>query len=64
MAKIKYEKKELLYKDICEYFHCKGFIAGLEKAKGLDENKIDALTKIYTVKTAYFDRLLEVEDCK
>lgn len=60
MAKIKYEKTELLYKDICEYFYNKGYILGLEKAKGLEENKINALIKVYETKTIYFDRLLEV----
>lgn len=48
------------YEDICEYFYNKGYISGLEKAKGLDENKIDVLIKIYAVKTNYFDKLLEV----
>jgi hypothetical protein len=48
------------YEDICEYFYNKGYILGLQKAKGLDENKIDTLIKVYEVKTKYFDNLLEV----
>lgn len=58
MSKIKYEKTYEMYEDICEYFYNKGYISGLEKAKSLDENKIDALIKIYAVKTKYFDNLL------
>lgn len=50
------------YEDICEYFYYKGYILGLEKAKGLDENKIDTLIKVYEVKTKYFDNLLEVSN--
>lgn len=50
------------YEDICEYFYNKGYILGLQKAKGLDENKIDTLIKVYEVKTKYFDNLLEVEN--
>lgn len=60
MSKIKYEKTYEMYKDICEYFYNKGYISGLEKAKSLDENKIDTLIKIYAVKTKHFDNLLEV----
>ena len=48
------------YEDICEYFYAKGYISGLEKAKNLDENKIDALINVYKIKTVYFDKLLEV----
>jgi hypothetical protein len=50
------------YEDICEYFYNKGYILGLQKAKGLDENKIDTLIKVYEVKTKYFDNLLEVRN--
>lgn len=60
MSKIKYEKTYEMYEYICEYFYNKGYILGLEKAKGLDENKIDTLIKVYEVKTKYFDKLLEV----
>ena len=50
------------YEDICEYFYAKGYISGLEKAKNLDENKINALINVYKTKTVYFDKLLEVDN--
>ena len=59
MRKIKYEKPFEMYEDICEYFYQKGYISGLEKASGLEQNKIDALISVYKTKTAYFDKLLE-----
>lgn len=50
------------YKEICEFCFNKGYILGLEKAKGLKETEIDVLIKIYEAKTKYMDILLEDKD--
>ena len=50
------------YKELCEYFYNKGYVAGLDKAKGLEEIKIDALIAVMESKTKYIDNLIEEEE--
>ena len=41
-----------------EYLYYKGFIRGLEEAKGKTDEEIDLLQKVYAVNTRKIDRII------